>query len=565
MINFTPQFINELKDRLDVVGLIGDSVELAPSGKSYKGKCPFHQEKTPSFHVYPVDQTYHCYGCGAHGSMIDFVMRQKGLKFPEAVKMLADLVGMQLPREGKKTRYSPKELQKFKVLYSTLEAAMDYYQKSLSDRSAGFEYLQTRGIRPDIIEKFALGYAPKAFDSIMLALARVDEPILRDCGLITQSDKGKSYDKFRDRVMFPIRDMRGRVIAFGGRVVSTDQAPKYMNSPQSLVYNKSKYLYGMYEAWRSRASLGSLLVVEGYMDVITLAQHGIENVVAPLGTALTVQQIQLMLKYCSEYTLCFDGDDAGSTATWRAIEHGYSLLKKGQRIRVLRLPKGDDPDSFIRAHGVNKFKELVEQAPNSSAYFFNELQTQYDLDDPEGKSAFVERARSVIGEIPYDLYREFMFRKLQDIVGHDIPSLNEPSTRTVDRRTFKDMSSKRTSSARQTSDRLKLGERNTLQSLVHNMDVVPLISEKSMKDIAELQHESLIFDAILRIRENELNNFNQLLASYESDSTEYNHLVQIAEMTPPGIQETGLKDPLLTAIDTLIFRFNREVKRRSDV
>lgn len=565
MTNFTPQFINELKDRLDVVGLIGDSVELAPSGKSYKGKCPFHQEKTPSFHVYPVDQTYHCYGCGAHGSMIDFVMRQKGLKFPEAVKMLADLVGMQLPREGKKTRYSTKELQKFKVLYSTLEAATEYYQKSLSDSSAGFEYLQTRGIKPEIIEKFALGYAPNAFDSIMLALARVDEPILRDCGLVTQSDKGKSYDKFRDRVMFPIRDMRGRVIAFGGRVVSTDQAPKYMNSPQSLIYNKSKNLYGMYEAWRSRASLSSLLVVEGYMDVVTLAQHGIESVVAPLGTALTVQQIQLMLKYCSEYILCFDGDDAGATATWRAIEHGYALLKKGQRIRVLRLPKGDDPDSFIRAHGVNKFKELVEQAPNSSAYFFNELQTQYDLDDPEGKSAFVERARSVIGDIPYDLYREFMFRKLQDIVGHDIPSLNEPSNRTVGPRTFKEISSKKTTPASQKSDRLKLGERNTLQSLVHNMDVVPLISQKSMKDIAELQHESLIFDVILRIRENELNSFNQLLASYESDSTEYHHLVQIAEMTPPGIQETGLKDPLLTAIDTLIFRFKREVKRRSDV
>ena len=562
MTNFTPQFINELKDRLDAVGLIGDSVELAPSGKSYKGKCPFHQEKTPSFHVYPVDQTYHCFGCGAHGSMIDFIMRQKGLSFPEAVKMLAELVGMPLPSDGQKARYTPKELHQFRVIYNTLEAATDFYQKSLTEDSAGFKYLQTRGVQPEIIEKFALGYAPNSFDSIKLALARVDEQVLLDCGLVTRSDKGRSYDKFRDRVMFPIRDMRGRVIAFGGRVVSTDQAPKYMNSPQSLIYNKSKYLYGMYEAWRSRASLGSLIVVEGYMDVITLAQHGIENVAAPLGTALTLQQIQFMLKYCSEYILCFDGDDAGATATWRALEHGYSLLKKGQRIRVLRLPTGDDPDSYIRAHGANKFHELVERAPNSSAYFFSELQVQYDIDDPEGKSAFVESARSVISEIPYDLYREFMFKKLQDIVGHEIPGLDTSSAPAVGPRTSREVRARSVKPTDRKSDRLKVGERNTLRSLVHNIDVVPLISQASMKAIAELQHESIIFDTILRIRENELTNFAQLLASYESDSSEHRYLVQVAENTPPGLQETGLKDPLLIAIDTLIFRFNREIKRR---
>ncbi|MXW07001.1 MAG: DNA primase [Gammaproteobacteria bacterium] len=562
MTNFTPQFITELKDRIDAVSLIGDSVELTPSGKSYKGKCPFHQEKTPSFHVYPVDQTYHCYGCGAHGSMIDFVMHQKGLKFPEAVKMLADLVGIPLPPDGKKARFSPKELHKFRVLYSTLEAAVDYYQKALTERSAGFKYLQTRGIQQEIIENFALGYAPNAFDSIKLALARVDERVLLDCGLITQSDKGKSYDKFRDRVMFPIRDMRGRTIAFGGRVVSTDQAPKYMNSPQSLVYNKSKCLYGMYEAWRSNVSLSSLIVVEGYMDVIALAQHGIENVVAPLGTALTLQQIQFMLKYCSEYVLCFDGDDAGATATWRALEHGYSLLKKGQRIRVVRLPKGDDPDSYISTHGVDQFHDLVERAPNSSAYFFKELRAQHDINDPEGQSAFVERARAVINEIPYDLYRDFMYSKLQDIVGHDIPSLGLRYNPSVGSRTSRELSSQRDKSTDRKSERLKVGERNTLRSLVHNMDVVPLISQKSMNSITELQNESLIFDAILRIRENELNNFAQLLASYENDSPEHRYLVQVAESAPPGLQETGLRDPLLNAIDTLIFRFKREIARR---
>lgn len=494
--------------------------------------------------------------------MIDFVMRQKALNFPEAVKMLADLVGLQIPSDGKKSRYSPKELQKFRALYSTLEAANDYYQKALTNVSAGLKYLHTRGIKPEVIEKFALGYAPNAFDAIQLALARVDEQIMLDCGLITQSDKGKPYDKFRDRVMFPIRDMRGRVIAFGGRVVSTDQAPKYMNSPQSLIYNKSKYLYGMYEAWRSRASLGSLIVVEGYMDVITLAQHGIENVVAPLGTALTLQQTQLMLKYCSEYVLCFDGDDAGATATWRALEHGYSLLKKGQRIRVVRLPKGDDPDSYIRAHGVDQFHDLVERAPNSSAYFFNELQAQYDIDDPEGKAAFVERARTVIGEIPYELYRDFMFRKLQDIVGHDIPSLVLPRSRSVGSRTSAELNSKSERSPEQMNERLQKGERNTLRDLVYNMHVVPLISETTMAIISELQNESLIFDVILRIRKDRLNNFEQLLASYESGSPDHQRLVRIAENPPSGLQETGLRDPLLNAIDTLIVKFKREIARR---
>ena len=494
--------------------------------------------------------------------MIDFVMHQKGLKFPEAVKMLADLVGIPLPPDGKQSRYTPKELNKFRFLYSTLEAAADYYQKALSDSSTCLKYLESRGIQQEIIEKFALGYAPNAFDSISLALARVDEQVLLDCGLVTQSNKGKSYDKFRDRVMFPIRDMRGRTIAFGGRVVSTDQAPKYMNSPQSLVYNKSKCLYGIYEAWRSNASLSSLIVVEGYMDVIALAQHGIENVVAPLGTALTLQQIQLMLKYCSEYILCFDGDDAGATATWRALEHGYSLLKKGQRIRVVRLPKGDDPDSYIRTHGVDQFHDLVERSPNSSAYFFKELQMQYDINDPEGQSAFVESARTVINEIPYELYRDFMFRKLQDIVGHDIPSLGLRNNPSVGSRTSRELSSQSHKSTDRKSDRLKVGERNTLRSLVHNMDVVPLISQKSMNSISDLQNESLIFDAILRIRENELSNFAQLLASYENDSPEHRYLVHVAESATPGLQETGLRDPLLNAIDTLIFRFKREIARR---
>lgn len=562
MVHFTPQFINELKDRLDVVGLIGDSVQLTPSGKSYKGKCPFHQEKTPSFHVYPVDQSYHCFGCGAHGSMIDFVMRQKGLSYPESVKMLAELVGMPLPTDGKKSRYTPKELQKFRVLYSALEAAAEFYQNSLTEESAGFNYLRTRGIQPEIIEKFALGYAPNNYDSIKLSLARLNEQVLLDCGLVTRSDRGGTYDKFRDRVMFPIRDMRGRIIAFGGRVVSTDQAPKYMNSPQSLVYNKSKYLYGMYEAWRSQASISSLLVVEGYMDVITLAQYGIENVVAPLGTALTLQQIQVMLKYCSEYTLCFDGDEAGSTATWRALENGYSLLKKGQRIRVVRLPKGDDPDSYIRTHGVNKFRELLEKAPNSSAYFFNELAAQHDIEDPEGKAAFVERARSVISDIPYDLYRQFMYRKLEDTVGHEISNLDVPRKSTGAPRSPDESRYDNEKSKTPKNERLKVGERNTLRSLVHNMDVVPLISQTSMKAISGLRHESLIFEVIVRIRENELYNFAQLLASYENESSEHRYLRQIAESSPPGIQETGLRDPLLTAIDTLIFRFKREIARR---
>ena len=494
--------------------------------------------------------------------MIDFVMQQKGLKFPEAIKMLADLVGIPLPPDGKKSRYTPSELNKFRLLYGTLEAAADYYHKKLTDSSAGLKYLETRGIRQEIIEKFALGYAPNAYDSISLALARVEEQVLLDCGLITQSDKGKSYDKFRDRVMFPIRDMRGRTIAFGGRVVSTDQAPKYMNSPQSLVYNKSKCLYGMYEAWRSNASLRRLIIVEGYMDVVALAQHGIENVVAPLGTALTLQQIQLLLKYCSEYVLCFDGDDAGATATWRALEHGYSLLKKGQIIRVVRLPKGDDPDSYIRKYGKKKFLELVKNAPNSSVYFFNELRAQYDINDPEGQSAFVERAMTVLDEIPYELYRDFMFRKLQDIVGQDIPNRGRTYRPAAEVRAPGELNFQHFTPKEQKSARLRVGERNTLRSLVHNLDVVPLISQKSMKSIAELQNESLAFDAILRVRENELKNFAQLLASYEKDSPEHRYLVQVAESAPPGLHETGLRDPLLNAIDTLIFRFKREIARR---
>ncbi len=557
MATFTRQFLDDLQNRVDAVQLVGQSVELKPSGNNFKGLCPFHPEKTPSFHVYPNDQSYHCFGCGAHGSMIDFVMKQRNLPFPEAVSALAEMVGLPLPEKGNQRR-RPEELHQFKKLHQAMEAADTYYQSQLNLQSPCGEYLRSRGIDSHTANRYGLGFAPDSFNSIKAHLARFDTPSLLQCGLLATNSRGSVYDRFRNRLMFPIRDIRGRTIGFGGRVISNDQVPKYLNSPQTKLFDKGNQLYGLHEAKQADTRSQNLIVVEGYLDVVTLAQHGIHNAVAPLGTALTRGHVDLMSKHTSEYVLCFDGDEAGTKATWRALTMSYACLKQGRRIRVARLPEGYDPDSYVREFGKESFMKLVDDAPNSSKYFFEELSSKYDLDETEELVQMVDEARAVIKGITHEVYRESMYKKLSELTSLPIDGLRQEKRSAAPytySKSFQSTTTKRVEKF--PNERLRAGESNALKYLIHNVEIAHLIDSSRMKSIQHLKKDSILFRMITTIRNNDIKNISQLIASYDDDSKYRRILIHYSEGNPSGLKQESA-DAFLNAIDALIHMFNNE-------
>ena len=400
MVQFSREFLNDLQVRVDAVQLIGEKVALERTGKSYKGKCPFHQEKTPSFHVYPDNGSYYCYGCGAKGSVFKFVQETRNATFPEAVEELARMAGMKLPKGGP-SRVSDARLERLNTLYSALDQAKQFFVEAFRSSKSTQQYLESRGLLKETIDRYSIGFAPDSFSALKSALSHIKEQVLLDSGLLVKKDEKEPYDRFRNRVMFPIRDTRGRVMGFGGRVLGLDAIPKYINSPASDVYKKGRELYGLYEARNSGQKLSKMLVVEGYMDVVTLAQHGIPYAVAPLGTALTQDQFLVLRKYTSEIVCCFDGDDAGKQAAWRALLIGLSCLKERLKIRIAILPKEHDPDSYVREHGADEFRQMIESAEPAADYFFRELSEEVDLSSVEGRVQVVERAMGPIRSIPY--------------------------------------------------------------------------------------------------------------------------------------------------------------------
>ena len=416
-------FIDDLIARTDIVELINSRVKLKKAGRDYQACCPFHHEKSPSFTVSQSKQFYHCFGCGVHGNAISFLMEYDKLEFPEAIEELAALHGLAVPRENVINRDGKPQasFQTRRNLYELLDAVTKFYQQQLQQDQASQDYLARRGLSAEIIQRFEIGFAPNAMDSVLRQFGRNQEEIqkLLDTGMLSKNDRGNVYDRFRHRVMFPIRDKRGRVIAFGGRVMG-DEKPKYLNSPESATYHKGNELYGLYQALQANEKPEFLFVVEGYMDVVALAQYGVDNAVASLGTATTGEQIQQMFRCTEQIICCYDGDRAGREAAWRAFENALPHLHDGRQLKFIFLPDGEDPDTFVRQHGKEGFERYLENALPLSDFLFERLLSEVDLSTKEGKSKLASLAIPLIKRIPGQMLSVYLRNILGQKLGiHD--------------------------------------------------------------------------------------------------------------------------------------------------
>ena len=418
-MSFIPQsFVDDLLERSDIVDLIDSRVKLKKTGKDYAACCPFHDEKTPSFTVSRDKQFFHCFGCGANGNAISFLMDYDRLTFPEAVESLAKTIGVEVPREGSSEQQSQQKAYEKtrKSLYRIMESVNTYYQQQLKEhnqRKTAINYLKRRGLNGDIVRRFGIGFAPPGFDNLIKALASNNESqlLLLEAGMLVENQQRDFYDRFRHRIMFPIRDTRGRIIAFGGRVLGNDK-PKYLNSPETRLFQKNRTLYGLYEARQTYRQLKRLIVVEGYMDVVSLAQFGIHYAVATLGTACGSQHLQQAFQFVSEVVFCFDGDRAGRQAARRAMENTLPIMEDGRQVKFLYLPEGEDPDTLIRQIGVEKFTHLIDQSPPLESVLFDELSHDLDIQTMEGRARLSKLAAPLLNQLPRGVYRELCFAQL---------------------------------------------------------------------------------------------------------------------------------------------------------
>jgi DNA primase len=415
-------FIDELIARADIVEVIGSRVQLKKAGREFKACCPFHNEKSASFWVSPEKQFYHCFGCGVHGTVLRFLMEHDHMAFPEAVEELATRLGLEVPREGANDSTSPRRVDE--PLYDVMGRVARFYVEALARDERAQQYVARRGLDRQTVEKFGIGYAPNSWNEILRRFGGNDEArrVLVDLGLIIERERGqvrdgeRHYDRFRDRIMFPIRDGRGRIIAFGGRILDQGE-PKYLNSPETLLFHKGRELYALYEARRSSSNLKRLLIVEGYMDAVRLHQYGINYAVATLGTATTAEHFKRIFRIVNEVVFAFDGDRAGRAAAWRALQHALPEARQGREIRFLFLPDGHDPDSLVGEEGPEAFERRLETTLPLSEYLIKELSEQADLSHADGRARFSENARPLWAKLPEGVYRELMLGRIAEVVG----------------------------------------------------------------------------------------------------------------------------------------------------
>ena len=421
-------FLDDLLERVDIVEVIDRRVKLRKSGKNYTARCPFHEEKTPSFSVNPDKQFYYCFGCGAGGNALGFLMDYENLDFPRAVEALAGSAGLEVPREPTRGgQESPEREQSNKALYALMEEVATYYRRQLRQHpqaNRAVTYLKQRGLTGEIAKQFDLGFAPPGWNNLLKALGNTpaQQALLKDSGMLVENEDGRLYDRFRDRVVFPIRDQRGRVVAFGGRVLGDDK-PKYLNSPETGIFHKGRELYGLFQARQANRKLERLLVVEGYMDVIALAQHGITNATATLGTATSKTHLERIYRLCPEVVFCFDGDEAGRKAAVRAMEAALPCMEDGRQARFLFLPEGEDPDTMVRSGGAEHFQELVRNAMPLEQFLFESVAEGLDTSSMDGKARLSKQALPYLRQLPEGVYRQLMFQALAQRTGLDLASL----------------------------------------------------------------------------------------------------------------------------------------------
>ncbi len=414
-------FIQDLLNRVDIVGVVERYVPLKRAGANYVACCPFHGEKTPSFTVSQTKQFYHCFGCGAHGTAIGFVMEYTGAGFVDAVKDLAQSVGMQVP-EVKSERPRGKT-EEGDDLYAVLLKTAQYYRQQLKNAPHAIAYLQHRGLSGDIAKQFGIGYAPDGWQNLQAAFPDYNAKALVAAGLVIQGEEGKRYDRFRDRIMFPIVDQRGHIVGFGGRVIDQGE-PKYLNSPETALFEKGRELYGLYQGRRAIRDAGRVIVVEGYLDVVALAQSGIGYTVATLGTATTPAHVQKLLRQAEEIVFCFDGDDAGRRAAWRALENSLEQLVDGKQLSFLFLPQGEDPDTYVRKLGKDAFEKLLGDAQPLSQFMLRELSSRVDLNTYEGRARLLQDAKPLVTQIKAHFLSRMIRQNLAQIAGITVQDLD---------------------------------------------------------------------------------------------------------------------------------------------
>ncbi len=460
-------FIHQLLDRIDIVEVIDRHVPLKKKGANYMACCPFHGEKTPSFTVSPTKQFYHCFGCGAHGTAISFLMEHAGMGFVEAVKELAARAGLTVPDDGQAARADDGARDRLTAL---LESAAGFYKERLRDSAKAVSYLKGRGLDGKTAARFSLGYAPEAWQGLTEAVADYLDPALETCGLVI-ANEGKRYDRFRDRVMFPIRNERGKVIAFGGRVIGAGE-PKYLNSPETPLFHKGRELYGLFENRRGIQQAGRAVVVEGYMDVVMLAQYGVDNALATLGTAVTPEHVSKLFKLVDDVVFAFDGDTAGRKAAWRALENSVPQIADGKRASFLFLPEGDDPDSYVRQAGAAAFGRLCDEAKPLSDFMFDELSAGTDMASPEGRVRLYQQVEPYLRQMAKaPLLARALRQRLAQVSG-----LTPPGGR---------VRGKPSAGTARASVQPSLAQ-IVLQAVLHRLDFLATLPELPVSDAAEV-------------------------------------------------------------------------------
>ena len=415
-------FIQELLNRVDVVEVVDRKVQLKKAGANFVACCPFHKEKTPSFSVSPSKQFYHCFGCGAHGSAISFLIEYDGMTFVEAVNELANTAGLKVPNEQ---NVGTKEVKNNQKLEQVMQSTNIFFQKQLRQSNKAIAYLKERGLTGQIAKEFAIGYAPEGWSNLEKNLTNYDTEDLIKAGLIQKNEQGKFYDRFRDRIMFPIINEKGVVIGFGGRVINPEDTPKYYNSPETPLFQKSFELYGLINARKAIRTENYVLVVEGYMDVAALAQHDIRNVVATLGTATTQFHIKKLMRYTQEIVFCFDGDQAGKEAAWRALNNALEALNDNLNLKFLFLPDNHDPDSYVRENSKDAFTKMVDAALPFSEYLIKYLTEKNNLASQEKKVKFLNEVEPILKKINASKLKLLIRKKIAALLDLDTADMNQ--------------------------------------------------------------------------------------------------------------------------------------------
>jgi len=529
-------FIDDLLVRVDIVDLIDSYVPLKKSGSSYVARCPFHTEKTPSFAVTRNKQLYHCFGCGAGGNAISFLMDYSHLGFVEAVEDLADFAGVQVPRES---GIVPAKKNNLTEIFQVLEQVAGFYVQQLRENDAAkvaVDYLKSRGLTGEVAKEFQLGYAPDSWDAVS---KRYKTQHLIDAGLVIAKEGGSVYDRFRGRVVFPIRDRRGRVLGFGGRVLD-DSLPKYLNSPETAAFHKGREVYGLYELLSKNAKPDRIVVVEGYMDVIALAQFGLGYSVATLGTATSKEHLELLFRFTTELVLCFDGDKAGKEASWRAVEAALPCLRDGRQVKIMQLANGVDPDSLVREVGLEDFELRVRSAQTLSNYFFERLSLGLNLGDMEGRASLVNKAKAYLQKLPNGIFQDLMQDKLKALTKIEkLDFFQKPTT-------IKSLSHKQ-----KQADKKLSPVRIAISLLLQNPDFIEVIEQKEIDwQKTNLAGANLLQQVVEIVTQNPNINQSQLIEYFRGQESE--NYINIMMNHDFLILGEGLKDEFSGAIDRLI-------------